>query len=134
MIQRIAAAAALYFGLVFALGFVLGVARTLALAALPDISRLQAVMIEAPIMLVASWYASAFVVRRFSIPPSAAARAGMGAGAFVLLVLAELLLDVLLVGSTPKRHFQAYGEPSRALGLLAQLCFGLMPLLQSRWR
>lgn len=134
MTMRIITAAALYFGLVFALGFVLGAARTVVLAAAPDISRLEAVMVEAPVMIVASWYASAFSIRKCAVPAASAARAGMGGGAFLLLGLAELTLAVGLLGLTPTEHFRSYGEPSHALGLSAQIAFGLFPLIQNRWR
>jgi hypothetical protein len=134
MIVRTIAAAALYFGLIFALGFVLGALRTLALAAAPDISRLQAVLVDAPVMLVASWFASAFVIRLCSMRATVAARAGIGGGAFLLLMLAELMIAVGLSGLTPAEHFRSYGEASHAVGLSAQVVFGLIPLMQIRRR
>jgi hypothetical protein len=132
MMTRVLSAAGVYFGLVFALGFVLGTVRTLALAAAPEVSRFQAVLIEAPIMLAASWFACAFVITRCALPRTIAARAGMGGGAFVMLVLAELALAVWLAGLTPAEHLRAYAEPSHALGLAAQMAFGLFPLVQLR--
>lgn len=134
MTMRIVTAAALYFGSVFALGFGLGVLRTLALAAAPDVSRLQAVLIELPVMVAASWFACAYVVRRCSVPTTVAARIAMGGGAFLLLAFAELMLAVGLVGLTPAEHFESYREPSHALGLMAQIAFGLFPLIQSTRR
>ena len=47
------AAALRYFGIIFALGFVLGTIRTLWLA--PIVGTVGAVLIELPIMLIASW-------------------------------------------------------------------------------
>lgn len=131
MSARIGLAAVLYFGSVFALGFGLGVLRTIALAAAPDISRLEAVLIELPVMLAASWYASDFIARRFSVSATLAARLGMGGGAFCLLVLAEFVLAVGLRGLTLAEHFASYRDPSHGLGLLAQIGFGLFPLVQA---
>lgn len=56
----------------------------------------------------------------------------MGGLAFALLLLAELLVGALLLGRTPAEHFALYAEASHALGLVAQLGFGLMPLVQLR--
>jgi hypothetical protein len=134
MTMRVVTAAALYFGVVFALGFILGALRTLALAGAPEISRLQAVLVELPVMLAASWFACAYVVRRFSVPATVVARMGMGGGAFILLAFAELMLAIGLVGLTPAQHFESYRESSHALGLLAQIAFGLFPLIQSTRR
>ncbi|MFN0023678.1 MAG: hypothetical protein ACKVS5_07230 [Parvularculaceae bacterium] len=134
MIMRMLAVAALYFGLIFALGFVLGALRTGLLAAAPEVSRFHAVLVEAPIMLAASWFVCAFVIRRYLASSTLAARAGMGGGAFLLLALSELLLAMWLLGMTPMEHFRSFGEPSRALGLAAQIVFGLFPLIQPRGR
>jgi hypothetical protein len=49
----VASAVVAYFGIVYALGFALGTVRVLAVA--PRIGELPAVLLEAPIMLAASW-------------------------------------------------------------------------------
>jgi hypothetical protein len=121
-----------YFALVFALGFVLGTARTLLLRDASGGGRLLAVLIELPIMLGASWFLCRSVVRRFAVAPTLAARAVMGGIAFALLMLAELGLGTLLAGRTPGEHFALYRQASYALGLAAQMAFALMPLLQRR--
>jgi hypothetical protein len=48
-------------------------------------------------------------------------------------VLAELLIGALLFGRAPAEHYALYAEASYALCLLAQIGFGLMPLIQKRW-
>jgi len=121
-----------YFALVFALGFVLGTARTLLLQDPSGGGRLLAVLIELPIMLGASWFLCRSVVRRLAVAPTVAARALMGGLAFALLMLAELGLGALLAGRTPGEHFALYTQASYALGLAAQMAFALMPLLQRR--
>jgi hypothetical protein len=121
-----------YFALVFALGFLLGTARTLFVQDAPSGGRLVGVLIELPIMLAASWFLCRRLIRRFAVAPTIADRAVMGGLAFALLLLAELALGALLFGRTPGEHFALYRDASYALGLAAQLAFGLMPWLQTR--
>jgi hypothetical protein len=123
-----------YFALVFALGFALGTVRTFVLQAAPSHGRLLGVLIELPIMLSASWYVCRYVVRRLAVASTVAARATMGGVAFLLLLVAEMLVGALLFGRTPGQHLALYSDPSYALGLAAQLGFALMPLLQTQQR
>lgn len=122
----------IYFALVFALGFLLGIARTLVLQAVPSVGRLTGVLIELPIMLSASWFLCRHLIRRHAVASTVAARAVMGVWAFALLLLAELLVGALLFGRGPAEHFALYAEASYVLGFLAQIGFGLMPLIQMR--
>lgn len=126
------AAGAAYFALVFALGFLLGTLRTLLTPDAPGGSRLLAVSIELPVMLVASWFASKHIVRRLAVPSTCGARALVGGFAFILLLLAELAVGVILLHRSTAEHFALYAEASYALGLVAQVGFALMPLLQLR--
>jgi hypothetical protein len=121
-----------YFGLVFALGFVLGVARTLLLPGLPGQSRLLGVLIELPIVLAASWALCGVVVRRLHVEAALRARATMGAVALALLLGAELWVSVALAGRTLQQHFSLYRDASYALGLAAQLAFAAMPVMRLR--
>jgi hypothetical protein len=122
----------IYFALVFALGFLLGIVRTLFLQAVPGAGRLTAVLMELPIMLGASWFLCRDLTRRFAVASTVVARAVMGGLAFALLLLAELLVGALLFGRAPAEHFGLYAETSYALGRLAQIGFGLLPLIQMR--
>jgi ABC-type polysaccharide/polyol phosphate export permease len=71
-----------------------------------------------------------YVIRRFNVASTVAARVAMGGSAFALLLLAELVLGALLSGRTTAEHFALYRDTSYALGLVAQLGFGLMPLVR----
>jgi hypothetical protein len=122
-----------YFAMVFALGFVLGTVRTLFVANAPDGSRLLGVLIELPVMLVASWFLCGFAIQRFGVPTSLGARALMGGLAFALLLIAEITVGALVFGRTASEHFALYREPSYALGLVAQVGFAAMPAIQL-WR
>jgi hypothetical protein len=123
-------AAAAYFGIVFALGFVLGTVRVLAVA--PRLGETAAVLIEAPLMLAASWIAARWCVRRFAVPARDAPRLAMGVTAFALLMGAELLLSVLVFGRTPAEHLAGYARTPGALGLAAQALFALAPWIEGR--
>ena len=121
-----------YFALVFALGFLLGTARTLFVQDASGGGRLIGVLIELPIMLSACWFLCRYVIRRFAVPPTLVARAVMGGITFALLLLAELAVGALLFGRMPGEHFALYRDTSYALGLAAQIAFALMPLSQIR--
>lgn len=125
-------AGAVYFALVFTLGFLLGAVRTLFVQDAPSTGRLLGVVIELPIMLIASWFLCRQVVARFRVAPAVPARAVMGGVAFALLMLAELLVGALLFGRTPAQHIALYREGSYALGLAAQIGFAVMPVMQLR--
>ena len=121
-------AGALYFALVFALGFVLGTIRTLFLE--PSLGNLAAALIELPVMLAAAWAICGWVLRRTAVPPRTSERLAMGATAFLLLMIAELAVSVLLLGRTPAGHLATYRLFDKQLGLAAQLLFALFPLIR----
>ncbi|MCM0020748.1 MAG: hypothetical protein NBV67_12195 [Tagaea sp.] len=121
-------AGAVYFALIFALGFVLGTARVLAVA--PAIGELLATTIELPIMLAASWIVCGWCLRRFDVPAVWTHRATMGAVAFALLMAAEASLSILLAGRSLAEHLARYAETGPALGLVAQFAFAAFPLVR----
>ena len=117
-----------YFAIVFGLGFVFGTARTLAMARFPNITRLDAVLLELPVILAMSWLICAMLIRRLAVREFYA-RAIMGAAAFALLMAAETALGTALGGETIAGHFALYREPAHALGLAGQVAFALLPLI-----
>ncbi len=121
-------AALAYVALVFGLGFVLGTARVLLI--IPRIGATAAVLLELPVVLAASWVVAGWCIRRFAVPPHAGARLAMGACAFAVLMVAELLLATLLFGQTAAQHFATYRHVPGALGLTGQLGFAVIPALR----
>ena len=117
-----------YFTLVFALGFVFGMARMIAMSRFPFLTRMDAVLLELPVILAASWLICAMLIRRLAVR-EIFERAIMGAAAFALLLVAETALGVVLAGETLAGHFALYREPAHALGLAGQAVFALMPLV-----
>jgi hypothetical protein len=113
-----------YWAVVFALGFVLGTVRVLWLA--PLVGLMPATLLELPVMLGASWWASGRLMRRFAIAQTGAALA-MGGLAFALLMAAECALAVVLTGQTPAQWLTDLRQPHAAVGLAGQVVFALMP-------
>lgn len=127
--MRVLGAGLAYFVVAFAIGFMLGALRTGALTLYPALGRLAAVAIEIPFMLTACWLICGQVVARFSVPAAWPARAALGAVAFALLQGAEMTLGVWMSNIGPAQQFAAFATPAGALGLAAQIAYGVGPLL-----
>ena len=121
-------AGAVYFALVFTCGFVLGAVRTLWIA--PRTGPLGAVLLELPLILAVSWLACLWCVRHMAVPDRAGARASMGLTAFVLLLVVEFGMAAL-TGQSPGGYLRAMATPAGVAGLLGQILFALLPLLQA---
>jgi hypothetical protein len=128
--RAITLAAFTYFLGVFAVAFCLGIVRTLIVA--PRVGEAAAVLLEAPIILVVSWWMSRWCIRRFNVGDGTADRVLMGAIAFIVLMLAEFALSVLLFHRSPADYAAAFLTIPGALGLMAQICFALIPMAQAR--
>jgi hypothetical protein len=118
-------AAIRYFILIFLLGFVLGTVRTLVIA--PRTGATAAVLIELPLMLTASWLVANRIVRHARFSPAQAF--SMGALAFLLLMVAEMLLALALGNQDLGRWFADLFRTPGWIGLAGQIAFGLFPLL-----
>jgi hypothetical protein len=108
-------AGALYAIIVFLIGFIFGTIRVLLLV--PRLGETTAVIVEAPIMLAASWFVCRWCVdRRRTVPAGSL----MGLVAFVVLMSAEVGLGVVFGRSTADQ-LAAYGSLAGAIGLLCYL-------------
>jgi hypothetical protein len=123
-------AAATYFALVFATGFALGAFRVPFLV--PRIGERAAELLEIPIMLIAIVIAARFVVRRFALPPSAAARIGVGALALAMLVAAEIALAVALQDRSLGEYVASRDPVSGSVYLASLVLFAAMPAIVGR--
>jgi peptidoglycan/LPS O-acetylase OafA/YrhL len=126
--MNITKAAAAYWALIFALGFVLGTVRTLWGA--QALGEANFILIEIPVMLSASWLAARWLVARYEVPPGGPALA-MGGIAFALLMLAEAALTAML-GGNPAHWLASLAAPPVLYGFLGQIAFGLMPWIVAR--
>ncbi len=116
-----------YFSLVFAVGFVLGTLRVL--IAVPAVGERAAELLETPLMILASFFAARWVVRRFRVPPGARSRLPVGLVALALLLIAEVLV-VLLVQGLSLHEYAASRDPvAGAVYLAALAIFALIPWL-----
>ncbi len=127
--MQVSKAAAAYWAIIFALGFVLGTVRVMWLA--PAVGLLPATAMELPVMLGASWWAAGRVLRRFGMASGGEALA-MGALAFALLLGAECALAVVLVGQSPGAWLAGLAAPHAALGLAGQVVFAFIPWWRAR--
>ena len=115
-----------YFALIFGLGFVLGTIRVLWLA--PITGETLAVLAEQPVMLIASWFAARWLIRRHRLT-LVRARGAMGLVAFTFLMLAEVALASVLLGQAPADWLKSIFAMPGIIGLSGQILFALMPLM-----
>ena len=121
---------AVYFALVFGAGFLLGIPRVLWLV--PRLGARTAELIESPIMLVVTILAAGWMVRRFSLPPTVAARLGPGLIALGLLLAAEFTLVLKVQRLTASQYIAGRDTVSGTVYILLLLAFAVMPLLVAR--
>lgn len=120
--------AALFYSLsVFFIGFLLGTVRVLVLRRF--LTDWEAVLVEIPFILRASWYICQRCVRHWNIHTT---KLLMGCAAFVFLQLMEICLGYTLANKTIQEYFQeSLFTFAGSLGLLGQALFGCMPMLVS---
>jgi predicted Kef-type K+ transport protein len=123
-------AGAIYFGLVFAAGFLLGALRVLLVV--PLVGGRIAELAEMPIMLLVVYLAARWVTRRFARPYVAAQRLAIGLSALGLLLLLEFTLVLRLRGMTIEDYVESFDPVSGTAYWIAQGLFAVMPLLVTR--
>ena len=128
---RAVKAGALYAIIVFLIGFIFGTIRVLLL--IPRLGETTAVILEAPVMLAASWFVCRWSVDRLDVRPMVPARSLMGLVAFLVLMSAEFGLGASLFGRSLVNQLSAYRSLPGAIGLAAQVIFAVFPVIQV-WR
>jgi hypothetical protein len=125
------AAGAVYFAVVFAIGFLLGAMRVLIVV--PRTGVRAAELAEAPLMLLATVLAARLVVRRFAIPPMIVTRLVTGFVALALLLLAELTMVVVARHESLSDYVASRDGVSGSVYVALLCLFALMPaILASR--
>lgn len=124
-VRHVLRAGVAYFGVVFAVGFVLGTVRTLWLA--PALGERRAELLEMPFMLAACALAARWVVRRFALPVAVRPRLAVGGLALVLLVVAELGVVLFVRGEPPGDYLARRDPVSGVVYLASLLLFALFP-------
>jgi len=122
---------AVYFALVFSVGFLLGIVRVLALE--PAVGARWAELAEMPLMLIAIVVAARFVVRRFP----AAQRASYlvsGGLALLLLIVVELSVVLAIRGMSMSQYVAERDPIAGGVYGLMLVVFAAMPWLLGRER
>ncbi len=125
--MQVVKAGALYFALVFAVGFVLGAIRTLWVV--PLVGTRTAELMEMPIMLAVTIVAARWTVLRLSVPMMWSARLEMGCMALVLMLIAEFGFVLWIRGLSIKEYFATRDPVSGAAYYLLLIVFAVMPFL-----
>ena len=127
MKMPIVKAGALYFAVVFAVGFVLGTIRTLWIV--PRVGTRTAELMEMPIMLAVTIVAARWTVLRFSVPMTWSARLEMGCMALVLMLIAEFGFVLWIRGLSIREYLATRDPVSGAVYYVMLAVFAVMPLL-----
>jgi len=127
-VTHVVKAGALYFALVFAVGFVLGTIRTLWFV--PRVGARTAELMEMPIMLAVTIVAARWTVLRLSVPMMWSARLGMGCIALAFMLIAEFGFVLWIRGFSIKEYFATRDPVSGAAYYLLLIVFAIMPLSQ----
>ena len=125
--KRAIQAGALYFAVVFAIGFVLGVIRTLLIV--PHLGARRAELLEAPIMIAFSFLSARWIVRRMALPFVVSQRLSMGAIGLVLLLAAEFGFVRWLRGISLRKYFATRDPVAGTVYYLALVVFALAPVM-----
>lgn len=120
-------AALYYFATVFAVGFALGPLREFLVK--PWAGGIGALLVEAPIMLVAMIYLAPRAMSWANLGKGLARRAAMGLTAFALVVLAEGLAAHVLRGWSMSEWIGHFASPQGRLGLALYVVFAAVPLV-----
>ena len=119
-----------YFALTFGTGFLLGPLRILVLE--PRVGARVAELVELPVMILVTWLAARWTIRRFHLPFSRGPRLLMGVLAFALLLAAEFSLVLPLRGLTLEQYFAARDPVSGIAYYLSLVLLASMPLIVER--
>jgi hypothetical protein len=123
----IAAATALYFGLVFGAGFLLGPIRVLLLE--PHIGALWAVAIEVPLLLVVMVLAARWSAHKATLGDSLGPRAAMGAAALVLVLAADFSVGRWIRGLALADQLRHFSTLEGMVYAAALVLFAAMPVI-----
>ena len=117
-----------YFSAVFVVAFMLGTIRVLVLV--PRLGEIAAVSLEAPAILAVSWFASRWTTKKFRVTSEVSSRLLMGAVAFALLMVVEGGVSVFAFGRPIEGYLAAFWSSQGMIGLVAQIAFAFIPLMQ----
>ena len=124
-------AGAIYFLILFALGWILGPIRVL--WATPRLGPMISMLLEAVVMLMAMIIAAKWAIRRFDVISTRGATIAIGVIALGLLLSAELAGILWIRKLSVRDYLATFLSPSGVVALLMFLLFGAMLTLVSRF-
>ena len=120
-------AGAIYFVLVFAVGWILGPIRQLLIV--PHLGHITGLLLELPLMLVAMIFAARWVLRRLNVPHALRTRAQIGVVALGILLPAELAGALWVRGASVREYLASLATVPGLISLLSFLAFAAVPAL-----
>jgi hypothetical protein len=117
-----------YGTVLFGVGFVFGVVRTLLVT--PSLGRSNAVLVELPFMFLTAWLLSRFLMGAWSVRPCGADRLIVSCASFVVGMGFEFALGVTLQKQTLAQVFALIMSEESRIGLLGQIVVFLFPVIQ----
>jgi hypothetical protein len=128
--MRTAAAALLYFAIVFGTGFVLGPIRVLWLE--PQVGPVLASICEAPFLIAAMVLSARWVPGAVGLNRNLASLSLMGAGALALQQMADIIVGLTLRGMPLSEQYAQFATPQGLVYAALLIAFALMPVVVSR--
>jgi hypothetical protein len=125
--MRILKAGAIYFLLLFAIGWILGPIREL--WAVPRFGRIAALLMEAVFMLIAMIISARWVMRRFDVHPTLGSTIPVGLVALGILVPAEIAGVLWVRGSSLQEYLASFATAPGVISAVMFLLFAAMPSL-----
>jgi hypothetical protein len=125
MMKRSFKAGAVYFLLLYVIGFLLGATRELLLA--PRFGVVVASALEALPMLAAIFHFAPLIARRFGVAPKSAGRMLMGFFGLVLLIGAEIAMTRAMRGLSPEQWLAHFASVEGVIYAALLAAFAAMP-------
>jgi membrane associated rhomboid family serine protease len=125
MIRRSFKAGAVYFLLLYVIGFLLGAARELLLA--PRFGVVVASALEALPMLAAIFHFAPLLARRFGVAPKSGGRIVMGLAGLALLIGAEIAMTRAMRGLSPEQWLAHFASVEGMIYAALLAAFAAMP-------
>ena len=128
--MQTAAAALLYFAIVFGVGFFLGPIRVLWLE--PQVGPVLAAICEAPFLITAMVLSARWVPGAVGLHRNLASLTLTGAGALALQQIAETVVGLALRDMRLSEQYAQFTTPQGLIYAALLIAFALMPVLVSR--
>lgn len=126
-VPRAVGAGAVYFLIMFALGWVFGSIREVTVV--PMLGATAGVVLEFPFIFAASVVVALGVIKLCAVPARLGPRLMMGLAALLLLLGAEALMRSMLKGQTMRDYVESFATVRGMFFALAAVIYGAMPVI-----